>query len=334
MEYVAATDKAPGMKLVRRIHNDQMEKERAVIVVHGIFSNCLKLKPLVDAMTQHAALLNCDIYAFDYDFNNAIHDNGRLLLAAIQGVQVDNDYEGWVIVGHSMGGLVARSALLQHNNGSLPINLLIMLGSPNFGAVNPALQAIVGSMMVSIGTGIRALFSKKQGLKDLTKIDSVFEPYIDSGGPDIYCEYISIPGLCYHEDGNGMRNPGLTGWLFKAINGASRAIPLSIKITRPHDGIVERRSTAFVGAAGRVTEKDGSIDKLESSTYTHVEFAPECRRLHHCQLYEDKTVNQHIVEIVAFGCFNAWYIDRGAQGRRGIRCYKYSLSTTSCPESV
>ena len=70
------------------------------------------------------------LYSFSYQTDRHISGNGQLLAQALQAVFGSQEV---VVVAHSMGGLVTRSAMLQHADIGANIGGVIMLGTPNHG---------------------------------------------------------------------------------------------------------------------------------------------------------------------------------------------------------
>ena len=75
-----------------------------------------------------------DLFTYRYDSDDRIADNGRHLLTALQSVL--GDYNHIVLVGHSMGGLVASEAQRTNlvNSVGIPIDGIVALSTPFMGA--------------------------------------------------------------------------------------------------------------------------------------------------------------------------------------------------------
>jgi pimeloyl-ACP methyl ester carboxylesterase len=82
-----------------------------------------------------------DTVLVGYDWRQEVAAVGRALAGRIAAEGVDNI----ALVGHSMGGLVARAALAQP--GGKHVSQLVMLGTPNYGSVG-AVQALRGTYSV------------------------------------------------------------------------------------------------------------------------------------------------------------------------------------------
>jgi pimeloyl-ACP methyl ester carboxylesterase len=155
------------------------------------------------------------------------------------------------IVGHSMGWLVCRLALLQHGDKLPFVKRLVMLGTPNHGTLHTGQLGILSQLVREITGKNWVLTTNKTGVLELTQIDKLLEldAYWQQGAEErtLHVEYISIPATCFHED---------AGILESVVLQSSRRIalvPLSmellkvhpcwrVQLKRPHDGIVEESS--------------------------------------------------------------------------------------------
>ena len=113
-----------------------------LVLVHGLCMNDLQWSGRGDA--GHGAALAEALGAlpvyFRYNSGLAIERNGGLLSAALESLvrTLPNPPERISLIGHSMGGLVARSAELQARHADQPwrraLRDLVLLGTPNDGA--------------------------------------------------------------------------------------------------------------------------------------------------------------------------------------------------------
>ncbi len=92
-------------------------------------------------MTLNLRKAGYDAVLLDYDWRRDIGSLGKLLAARIE----SDGRQNVAIVGHSMGGLVARAALT-HRAGER-VSQLVMLGTPNSGSL-AAVQALRGTYSV------------------------------------------------------------------------------------------------------------------------------------------------------------------------------------------
>jgi hypothetical protein len=109
--------------------------DRPVILVHGLGGSIIDndFGPLAAFLLQ--TNLATDVIGFEYDSQDSIPTNGDFLRSMIGTLAAQNPDRTFTIIGHSMGGLVARAAI---QGGTLPIaatgNNLITLGTPHLGS--------------------------------------------------------------------------------------------------------------------------------------------------------------------------------------------------------
>ncbi len=159
--------------------------DKLAVFVHGLgtteWSWCLGAEEYHgDASTSFATLLAKDLGYVPvfarYNTGRHVSENGRLLADAIERVQKARPFEEITLVGHSMGGLVSRSACHAASEGGLEwvkrVKHVISLGSPHRGAplekVGHVLTAVLGAIDTP-GTRIpaRILAGRSAGIKDL-----------------------------------------------------------------------------------------------------------------------------------------------------------------------
>jgi hypothetical protein len=85
------------------------------------------------------------LYTFSYDTNQPIPESGRLLAEALKTIP---GAPSTVVLAHSMGGLVARSALA---NNSANIRGLVTLGTPHHGTLKPRMLNVWRSILQNRG---------------------------------------------------------------------------------------------------------------------------------------------------------------------------------------
>jgi pimeloyl-ACP methyl ester carboxylesterase len=109
--------------------------DRPVIIVHGLGSDILsnRFNALATALQQSGAT---SIFGFEYDSLDSVARNGSFFMEAMTSLTEQSPGQTWRIVGHSMGGLVVRSAL---ENG-IPLdvadsgNRAVLVATPNLGS--------------------------------------------------------------------------------------------------------------------------------------------------------------------------------------------------------
>jgi hypothetical protein len=196
-----------------------------------------------------------------------------------------------------MGGLVARLALLSN---PLPfVRLLFLLGTPNAGAIRLSQLAILSQMMHAGFGGLFAVFPRASGIYELSRASRILEKYSANAANTSDVDYISIPGLLFHEDQalfEDVRSSGSK--FFASLDAATRIMSalhplLALQLGRPHDGIVEESSNNMItGPSGRWHEKKGSIGNQRgnhAATYAHA-VLPACGKLNHIEIHSDLNV--------------------------------------------
>jgi pimeloyl-ACP methyl ester carboxylesterase len=243
-----------------------------------------------------------DLFFFDYDYNAPMEYNGqRLGDLLVTRFQSDDDV---TLIAHSMGGLVARLGILSQ---PLPfVRGLFMLGTPNVGAIRVAQLSLLMDLATGFSYGVvHALFPRKQGILDLTRAADILERHRAFSSRADHIDYVSIPGLYYHESRSvwqwgkewKIRIFSLLQFGFRFLNVVFP--PIGIKLSRPHDGIVEMASNNLIPClAGRESEKKNSINFPNTPvTYIHIE-PDSCRGLTHVQVQSNRDVFEVIVEIL------------------------------------
>jgi pimeloyl-ACP methyl ester carboxylesterase len=272
---------------------------KAIVFIHGIFSSHETFQTMHDRLGQIPGFSNnVRHFYYDYDFHNALSVNGAGFAQELSGVFQQGDEVA--IVAHSMGGLVARLAVLSK---SMPfLRLIFLLGTPNSGAIR--LSQLTGlSQMVQASTGyFFALFSRKSGITDLTRAAMIVQEH-DSGFENaVEIDYVSIPGLYFHKfrgwwevqrDGAGVA--------FALWNGVvSRA--LSVEMDKPNDGIVEETSNDLFACPSEIWhEKENCVGDQrgdDPTTLAHVR-PKSCRALNHVQIHNDREVIEVVGSIIS-----------------------------------
>lgn len=92
-----------------------------------------------------------DLYEFPYDWRRPIEWNGDLLQQYIEQWADGDPNQQFTLVGHSMGGLVARAYLTRHTEAAeRRMKHLIMHGTPHFGAAGAVESMVMGNRNMAI----------------------------------------------------------------------------------------------------------------------------------------------------------------------------------------
>ncbi len=136
-DYLADQHNPLALAMELRRHDERAPTGKLAIMVHGL---CMADAQWRRADHDHGAALARDldytpIYA-SYNSGQHISTNGRALAAALEPLIATwpTPIEELVFVGHSMGGLVARSACAIGGSWRDRVRALVMLGSPHHGA--------------------------------------------------------------------------------------------------------------------------------------------------------------------------------------------------------
>lgn len=216
-----------------------------VIFVHGILANSNtfdRLLPLLQSFDNQNIF---DFWVFDYNYRQPLTVSSDQLARAIQhrafgGRRVH-------IVGHSMGGLVARLAIIRND---LPnVSRIVTLATPNHGTISGAQLTMLGQMTALAFRRLEPVYARASGILDLTNTHSIVKEELDKMGRYSALRldgksYVSIPAQYYHT----LRQLGdpppsiLMGRVSIARKLLNLFTPIGIKLSPVHDGIVEERS--------------------------------------------------------------------------------------------
>jgi pimeloyl-ACP methyl ester carboxylesterase len=293
------------LSLWRRARTPHQDRaDRAIVFVHGIFSNHKTFQSFFDRLIVDHRFADFDIFYFDYDYHDALENNGHALATSLMSTFLPSDRVE--LIAHSMGGLVARLAAL--SNRMAFVRSLFLLGTPNVGAIRIAQVSLLAQLILGTFNVAFAIFPRKRGIVDLTRAAEILRRNETNAYYTDHIDYISIPGLFYHE-GRSYWEIGRDRWkklfsIFRLGLGFLEAtFPLfAVKLLVPHDGIVEETSNNLIpSTAGRKSEKNDSINKADTDriTYAHIEI-DSCDSLNHVQLHSDKDVYDTVTEIILF----------------------------------
>src|ERR1043166_3256917 len=147
---------------------------RAIVFVHGIYSSHTTFDPMVRAFESLPKFKDWRLYHFDYDFHASVQVNGRELADNL--ADRFNEIDEVVLVAHSMGGLVSRMAILERQ---MPfVRQLIMLGTPNFGALRTSQVGFLANAITEATQVVYGIFSRRHAVLDLRNAASIFRDYL------------------------------------------------------------------------------------------------------------------------------------------------------------
>jgi pimeloyl-ACP methyl ester carboxylesterase len=305
---------------------EHSEVPGSVVFIHGILSEsegCFA--EMRRAFKEDERFAHYDLLSFDYDYNDAMEKSAAYLTQYLK----TNIKSGPVfLVCHSMGGLVARLCVLSGEVSD--IKRVVMLGTPNFGAVRTAQLGLLSQLSMHLAGKVYAIF-RKPGIKDLTRVASIFKDPIQKGRHFAdKIEYVTIPGEFFNESrpfwdvGNGARPSIWTGG-FAALGVATEiltAAPLwRVGLQRPHDGIVEAVSNSFIPcSAGRTSEKCPTINHPDRFGRTYVHVTHECcSELTHVMIQHDPSIILVVKDLVAADSISIWYSSLDLEQSRRLR---------------
>ncbi|MEO6527942.1 MAG: alpha/beta fold hydrolase [Gemmatimonadaceae bacterium] len=289
-------------------------KRKVVVFVHGIFSSAATFDALLASVRNDRRFDSYDLATYEYDWGEPILTSAARM-RHILNVRLPEALADVTLVGHSMGGLVSRFALI---GGDLPcVRRIFMLGTPNFGAITAAQVSLLWQVAIAAAGRVTPVFPRKRGLRDLTRVQGAYRsvaasiPQAASRARSV--EYITLPGLYYHDERRDT-DPGDDGAALPFTIGTLvlRALALwswaEIKIERPHDGVVEEASVSLIPRkAGRFSEKSVSIQQSpkHGRTYCHATAISALDSMH-MAIQSDASVAEVIKGILLAGSIVAW----------------------------
>ena len=120
---------------------------KAIVFIHGMLSDHKRFDKCKTGLG--AALADWDFFYVDYDYHESLSINGKRFSCALQeAFGKDDDV---VIVGHSMGGLIARIACMEVRSAF--VRQLFLLATPNHGALRTSSLGVY-AQMVRATTGV------------------------------------------------------------------------------------------------------------------------------------------------------------------------------------
>jgi pimeloyl-ACP methyl ester carboxylesterase len=280
-----------------------------VVFVHGILSSGATFDAMKKVFQQRGTFAGC--HTFEYDYNRELKANGQELAERLAGL--DGEI---VLVGHSMGGLVARLAVL---TGTVSrVKRVIMLGTPNFGAMRTASAGLLAQLVLQATGRVSAVF-RRPGILELTRIPAIMKDAVAAGEPNArHVEYVTIPALFFNEARGSLEFGQWSGTtpstkLFATLGVGMELLSLfplwAPQMERPHDGIVEERSNTLApDAAGRRSEKRRTLMDPQQWGYTYAHLVMDrCDDLNHVTLHLDPLVIELVADVASATSLLDWW---------------------------
>lgn len=259
-------------------HSDQ----HVVIFVHGILSDASTFDELLRLLYSFDQSSVFDFWVFEYNYRQSLRESGDQLADAIKNRAFGTRRVD--IVGHSMGGLVARLAVIRN---VLPnVRRIVTLATPNHGTISGAQINLLAQMTALSLRRIQPVYARAKGILNLTETHSIMKKELK----DMYLRdptrldgksYVSIPAQFYHTKRQlGEPLPSMRmRFLSVARHLINRVSPFGLKLNPVHDGIVEERSNRLHPAPVGSTDEGAFMPRDDAATRilhaTHVA-ADEC----------------------------------------------------------
>jgi len=219
--------------------------DHVVIFVHGILSDSSTFDGLLSTLRELDSPSPFDLWTFGYDYRQHLTESADHLAEAI--VYRAFGRRRVDIVGHSMGGLVARLAVLRRK---LPfVARIVTLATPNHGTISGEQLSLLAQMTTYGLRRLDPIYPRASGILDLTDAHTIMDSALkemhtsDPGRIDGKT-YVSIPAQYYHPKRQiGDMPPSMT---MGGVSFASKLVNMisgfRVTLDPVHDGIVEERS--------------------------------------------------------------------------------------------
>lgn len=276
----------------------------AIVFIHGIYSNHKTFESTRAQISINENLFGTELYYFDYNFRRPMEENGRALSDMLKKEFDENDRVA--IVAHSMGGLVARFAILLERLNFL--KLLFLLGTPNTGTLRLSQLTALGQLVHGTTAAFFSQFPRHSGVPSLTRAAELIDNLRGNFSNAIGIDYVSIPGKFYHSQRSIWERPKTSaGAAFSGVQAALFLLLLG-NLGRPHDGIVDESSNN-ISKSVRSTEKTYSYGGTRGErppTYAHL-VMEACNELNHVELHIDPRVVGIVSHMVAAKFHDPWF---------------------------
>jgi pimeloyl-ACP methyl ester carboxylesterase len=284
--------------------------DNALIFVHGIFSSHLTFQPLLEGLMAKPALAKWRPYFFDYNFRQPIPASGKELADLIS-KSFPAKKTDITIIGHSMGGLVARAALLQAGDMAV-VKRLVMLGTPNHGTLHSARLGALAYLLREESALLSIVFPRiMPGVNQLTQIGKTMRPLLRQGVERTRnVEYVSIPGLRYNEESGWLELPEKTSRGLRALTMGMafiRSLPgMHMELSLPHDGIVEESCVRLSSTPDRFSERPNvGLGVIGPAPYLHITH-PDYESVDHVTVQQTRRTIELLADLLQTPDLKTW----------------------------
>jgi pimeloyl-ACP methyl ester carboxylesterase len=188
-----------------------------------------------------------NLYEFPFDWRRPIESNADLLHRCLERWADGDPHRQFILVGHSMGGLVSRAYLARHTQAAAKrVERVIMLGTPHFGAATAVENLLKGNSMMALAAKLN---SKNVPQRLLLNLPSVYQ--LLPAPPDLFPAHRPYPANWDLYDAHaweleGLRQDYLDAGrnFYRLLAGADPQVPLIQIAGCNMDTIVEVQRTA------------------------------------------------------------------------------------------
>ncbi|HOK35484.1 MAG TPA: alpha/beta hydrolase [Candidatus Pacearchaeota archaeon] len=119
----------PGSKI--RVGNILGKLEISKVPILGLF---LPDQPLYDSLASLLESLGYSVFPFTYDWRKDIRQSAERLENLIEEKSKETPNGKVILIGHSLGGLISRYAVVRNEKVAKMVDKIIMIGTPNCGS--------------------------------------------------------------------------------------------------------------------------------------------------------------------------------------------------------